>query len=396
LLLLAGALYGSSALYDLPPAAPFSGSRWYNPYGALQAAPARWLQANFHAHSHAWGGVTEGDQSPAAVVRAYRAMGYDVIALSNYHTLPTRADSTVFPVYEHGWNVAKSHRLVIGARDVSWRDYPLGQHVQHQQDLLTRLRADGAVVAIAHPAMRNGHPVSVFRELAGYDALEVLNHFLPPAEAHWDAALSSGRAVWILANDDTHDIRGTGETGVHWTLVHAPSAAVSDVTNAIRAGRTIGVRGRAGRTALQFIDLQMHGDTMALRVRGSVDSVRVTGQSGAVRLSAAADSLSWRGDTLHVRVVAEPEDGFLRAVIIGAEPSARDGVPSGLYLNPVVRWDGRSLGVTQAPVSVQRTASFRIAVVGLLTIIVAPHVARLGNARARRRQVRRRETPVRA
>ena len=323
LLLLAGGLYAGTALHDLPPAAPFAGDRWYNPYGELAPAPARWLQANFHAHSRAWGGVTEGDQSPDAVVGAYRALGYDVIALSNYHALPSADDTAVFPVYEHGWNIAKAHRLVIGAREVSWRDYPLGQHVQHQQDLLTRLRTDGAVVAIAHPAMRNGHPVSAFRELAGYDALEVLNHFLPPAEAHWDAALTSGRAAWILANDDTHDIRGLGETGVHWTLVHAASSSVPHVTDAIRTGRTIGVRGRAGRTALQFLDLDMRGDTMELRVRGPIDSVRVLGQAGAARLAAAADTLPWRGDTLVVRVVAAPDDGYLRAVIIGSEPSAR-------------------------------------------------------------------------
>jgi hypothetical protein len=383
---LAGALYATSSLYDLPAAAPFAGPAWYNPYAALDSAPARWLQANFHAHSTAWGGATEGDQSPAAVVGAYRALGYDVIALSNYHALPPLADSSVFPVYEHGWNVRKSHRLVIGAREVLWRDYPFGQHVQHQQDLIDRARAGGAVVAIAHPAMRDGHPVAAFGALAGYDALEVLNHFLPPAEAHWDMALSSGRAAWILANDDTHDIRLSGETGVHWTLVHAASPSVAAVTAAIRAGRTIGVRGRAGRTALAFAGLVMHGDTLELRVRGPVDSVRVVGQGGAVRLAVPGAALPRRGDTLVVRAVARPEDGYLRAVVVGAEASARAGVPSALFLNPVVRWDGRTRGVAAATLSVPRTTSFRLSVAGLLTVVAAPHVARLGSARARRRR----------
>lgn len=386
LLLLVAGLYATPALYDLPAATPFRGDRWYNPYAALPQAPSRWLQGNFHAHSRAWGGVTEGDQTPADVVRAYRQLGYDLVALSNYHALPSPDDPGVFPVYEHGWNVTKSHRLVIGAREIVWRDYPLGHHVQHQQDLIERLRADGAVVAIAHPAVRNGHPVDAFRQLTGYEALEVLNHFLPPAEPHWDAALSSGRAAWILANDDSHDVRGIGETGVHWTLVHAASPSVDAVTDAIRAGRTIGVRGRQGRTALRFVSLTMHGDTMELRVLGPVDSVRVVGQSGRIRFAARTDALPRQGDTLVVRTVARVDDGYLRAVVIGAEESARPGAPSALFLNPVVRWDGRELGVTTASLSMRRTVSFRIAVAGLLTVVAAPHVARLGASRDRRRR----------
>ena len=382
-----GSLYASTVLYDVPPAAPFEGDQWYNPYDVRDDRSTRWLKANFHAHSHAWRGLTEGDQSADDVVSAYRRMGYDVIALSNYHTLPPASDTSVFPVYEHGWNISKSHRLLIGAQSVRWRDYPVGQHMLHQQELIEQLRADGAVVAIAHPAMRNGHALASFESLSGYDALEVLNHFLPPAESQWDRALSSGRAVWLLANDDTHDIRGIGETGVHWTLVRAPSAGVADITSAIRAGRTIGVRGHSGHTELEFLSLRMRGDTMELDVRGPIDSVRLVGQAGAVRFAADADTLETRGDTIRVRAVADPRDGYLRAVIIGREPSARAGAPQALYLNPVVRYDGRTLGVSGAVISVQRTAAFRLSVIGLLTAIVAPHVARLGNARARRRQV---------
>jgi hypothetical protein len=55
----------------------------------------------------------------------------------------------------------------------------------------------------AHPALLGGHSTADLRQLSGYDGLEVLNHRVPPATTQWDAALSSGRAVWAMANDDS-------------------------------------------------------------------------------------------------------------------------------------------------------------------------------------------------
>jgi len=152
LLLLVALLYATAPLYSFAPAEPFAGPAWYDPYGDLPGDSARWLQANFHAHSRAWGGTTDGRQSPARVVAAYAAMGYEVIGISNDHQLPGRTGTApVLPVFEHGWNVWKSHRLALGAQRVVWRDYPLGQRVHHKQDMIQRLRSAGAVVAIAHP-----------------------------------------------------------------------------------------------------------------------------------------------------------------------------------------------------------------------------------------------------
>jgi hypothetical protein len=76
-----------------------------------------------------------------------------------------------FPEYEQGWNVQKAHRPAIGGD--------------------------------AHPALLGGHSTADLRQLSGYDGLEVLNHRVPPATTQWDAALSSGRAVWAMANDDS-------------------------------------------------------------------------------------------------------------------------------------------------------------------------------------------------
>lgn len=350
LLLVVSLLYATAPLYLFAESRPFVGPRWYNPYGDLSTT-GRWQKTSFHAHSVAWGGATNGGQTAEQVAAAYAEMHFDIVGLSNYHSMSAGERTGTFPVYEHGWNVHKSHRLAIGGDAVVWRDYPLGQTVQHKQDMITRLGLTGAVVVLAHPAIRDGHSVADLHQLSGYDALEVLNHFVSPATAEWDAALSSGRAVWAMAGDDSHDIHGAGETGVNWTLVYTPSHEANAVRSAIRAGRTIGVRGAGGETGLSFVSQRLFGDTLEVRANGPIVRIEFTGQHGATRTAHVTDSV---GVTI-ARAVAQPHDGYLRATVIGTGA----GVPELLLLNPVIRWDGAIMGVATASVDASRTAALR-------------------------------------
>ncbi|MEJ2217622.1 MAG: hypothetical protein P8099_13515 [Gemmatimonadota bacterium] len=138
------------------PPRPFSGPELKNPYAG---ANGRWWKANFHAHSEAWDGITNGHQPPAEVLRAYHEMGYDIAAVSNYQSIygAGRQDPVFIPVYEHGYNIRKVHELVIGAKRVTWLDFPLDQDLSDKQFMLDRLDAAGGIVAIAHPWLRNGY-----------------------------------------------------------------------------------------------------------------------------------------------------------------------------------------------------------------------------------------------
>ncbi len=350
LLLLVSLLYATAPLYLFAESRPFAGARWYNPYGEL-SAPGRWQKASFHAHTMAWGGATNGTQTAEQVASAYQSMHYDIVGLSNYHSMSAAARTGTFPVYEQGWNVQKAHRLAIGGDAIVWRDYPLGQTVHQKQDIINRIALTGAVVVLAHPALLGGHSTADLRQLSGYDALEVLNHFVPPATTQWDAALSSGRAVWAMANDDSHDVRHAGETGVSWTLLHAPSSRPDDVRAAIRAGRLIGVRGAGGQAQLAFVSQRMVGDTLEVRVRGPVGGVAFTAQDGLPRTAVVTVA---HGVTT-ARAVARPTDGYVRATVSGT--GAADGEL--LLLNPVIRWDGQLLGAGSATVNAPRTVALR-------------------------------------
>jgi hypothetical protein len=109
--------YVRAPLYDFPPPRPFSGPDFVNPYAGLRGT---WQRANLHAHGRAWGGLTSGAQSSAYVVRRYRAAGYSVPGVSNYHSIAAHHGVDTIPIYEHGYNLGKHHQLAIGAREVEW------------------------------------------------------------------------------------------------------------------------------------------------------------------------------------------------------------------------------------------------------------------------------------
>ncbi len=228
-LLLVGALvalpYCFGPIYQFPEPRPFSGPVWHNPYASVAGT---WQRANFHAHGRAWGGLTNGQQSSAEIVRRYRALGYSVPGVSNYHQIAALDGVDTLPLYEHGYNIAKRHQLAIGARSVAWYDLLLWQSLSHQQFIIDRVHSSAELVALSHPPTRDAYADGGLHYLTGYELIEVANG-LHTAEAPWDAALSSGRAVWALGNDDTHDLNDPQRTGAAWTMIDAATPAGPDI-----------------------------------------------------------------------------------------------------------------------------------------------------------------------
>jgi hypothetical protein len=77
-------------------------------------------------------------------------------------------------------------------------------------------------------------------ELTGYHLIEVFNGKFPH-DAAWDAALSSGRAVWGIGNDDNHDLEDRERLGAAWTMINAPSGDTPDIVAALKSGRSYAV-----------------------------------------------------------------------------------------------------------------------------------------------------------
>lgn len=313
---------------------PFSGPYLYNPYNGLDNS--QWHRAAFHIHSHAWSGITNGEGNDNhAIYQLYRQLGYDIICISDYMKINTWEDhrTAYIPVYEHGYGVNKTHQLAIGATTVDWLDFPFYQGVSQKQFIINRLYGTSAVVCLAHPAFSQGYKVEEMKYLGGYQALEVLN-YTKMSLGHWDAALSSGRYVTVIGNDDAHDISNLLEVGHRLTLVNTASLHRDSIINAIKQHRTIGVNiFRNGDQTLEekiaFVaetarleHVTVSGDTLMVRMDRPAAAVVFIGQNGV--------ELSSIKDTSQASYVMQPKDRYVRTEIHFDNGNI-------FYLNPVVR-----------------------------------------------------------
>lgn len=354
------ALYLWCPIHRFPAARPFHGGQWYNPYAGVTAATP-WRKVNLHAHSRAWAGLTNGHGSADDVLRRYRAMGYDAAPVSNYQEISraTETASTALTVYEHGFNMRKTHFLALAPRSVDWLDYPLLQGRDEEQHRIDRLRASSAAVIMAHPRLRRAFADDDLRALTGYSAMEIGSLASHGTDA-WDAALDAGRPVWGVADDDTHDASEPNEAGSYWTMFASPSPDAASLTTALERGAIYAVFGHEGRADVTLDALTLVGDTLTILLGGAAADLVLVGPGGSAIVGVAdARSARWilPCDAPWVRVVART-------------PTTQ------LFLEPFIRSDDGRMPVVAAGVATSRTLLRRALAVVLLLGAALPNGTR--------------------
>ena len=322
-LLVTGWFYAMCPVYSFDEPKPFTGSSFYNPYQSINGDA--WKKCVFHLHTKSWFGLTNGENSLEEMIKAYRQLNYDVIAVSDY----MKINPQFIPVYEHGYNVKKTHQLVLGAHRVVWSDYFFPQNLHQKQHIIDRLKKHSQLVAINHPAMRSGYRTDDFKYLSGYDLLEVQNgtHL---SEAAWDAALSSGHAVWLIANDDAHSVRPE-RLQREATFVNAAS---NDILSRLAQGVAFGVHfPREKQTTIEEkireakdvsfpTSIQIQDDTLHIVWQQTMQQIDFIGDNGRLLKSVAESDAAFYAIRL--------QDSYVRVKLTS---------PEGLvyYLNPIVR-----------------------------------------------------------
>lgn len=350
--LLLGLPYACAPIYRFPQAAPFSGPHLFNPY---EHATSLWQRANLHAHGRAWLGITSGRQSNDQVVERYKSLGYSVAGVSNYHQIAAHNGVTTIPAYEHGYNLGKHHQLAIGAHQVDFVDFPIWQSRSHLQFIINRVAATADLVAIVHPESRNAYDDEDLQALTGYQLIEVFNGKFPH-DAAWDAALSSGRPVWGIGNDDNHDLEDRERLGVAWTMINAPTGGTADIVAALKAGRSYAVV-RTNKSAADtvFEHITLHDRTLTVTVAGAPSDFEFIGQDGTIRKTVSGE--------LSASYEFSPNDTYIRTTIRAPRTT--------MYLNPVLRYNG-SLPELEATVDTLKTsllrAVFAAAIIGGLLV----------------------------
>ncbi len=349
--------YIISPVYDFKEPAAFNGSLLYNPYEGI--SDNKWYKANFHTHSNVHFGITDGRASkPEAINEIYSKMGYEIIGISNYMNLdvPKDGKEKYFPVYEHGLGIFKTHYLVLGADNVRPLDYFYYASLNNKQFMINAIKNDGNIISIVHPWMRNAFSLNDISYLDNYDCIEICRYSKTSSE-YVDKALSSGKNIKLIANDDSHNVHDQDEFGKALTIINAKSKSQTDIIEAIKKGRAVCVNLiNAGFNTFElknkripFLpelkEFNVSGDTVSLQFDSLAAEIKFIGQDG-IQKSVVQNSDS-------ANYVFKNDDTYIRAEVV-----FRGNIV--FYLNPVFRYETSADKVYTAKINYPLTLFYYI------------------------------------
>lgn len=330
-------LYLFAPIYEFSEPAPFSGSKLYNPYQKMDYG--FWRKYNFQVQSKAWGGITSGSTNTNELIDSvYTALGYDYVATSDYMKINYHGDekANFIPTYEHGYNIFKTHQVCIDAKKVLWIDFVFFQTLSMKQWIIDLLKKNSRIVVLAHPLLRDGYTLEEMKYLTNYDFIEVLTNMRTSIH-HWDTALSSGQMVWIMGNDDAHDVLNPNQVGRKFTMINSPSTTRHTIVQNLKSGKAYAVdfypkmdvpleeRIERSKSIPYVRDVDLRNETLTVVMSEAADSIRFIGQNGKVLLSTTNN----RWATYKIK----NEDTYVRSEIYYPSQTT-------IYLNPILRYEG--------------------------------------------------------
>ena len=326
-------------VFDEP--TPFHGDYLHNPYQDIDST--YWKRCNFHGHTRQYGGVTNGRVNGNAVYDSmYRLFGYDHVGISDYNKVndyENDKDPGYIPGYEHGYNIWKIHQVCLGTKEVRRTDYFFFQTLSMKQHMLNKLGEQNKVVAIAHPSfVDGGYLVKDMKYLSNYKILEVLNGFVNSPH-HWDMALSNGHLVYLIADDDTHNVLKINDIALRTTYLNAKDNAADHLYDALLSGKAVGVDFRLDRQETMddkvvrfkrdtpyLNSAKLDGTNFAVSVTKPIRKAQFIGQYGTIlkEVTPAERTL------FNISYDIQPSDQYVRTVL-----TFFDGTT--MWLNPVTR-----------------------------------------------------------
>lgn len=211
--------------------------------------PGSFLKANLHTHSN----VSDGLASPEEVAAAYRARGYDALAITDHFLARfdwRRADAAA---------LSDKDFTVLGGAELHGPGHPIGGAPWHLvavglpphfpapppegesgPDIASRAIAAGAWLVAAHPAWYDITADAILT-LEGVHAVEVYNAVcsqLNDRGDSWtilDELLARGHRFDAVAADDAHAL--DADDSFHaWTMIKAQERSEAALVTALKAG----------------------------------------------------------------------------------------------------------------------------------------------------------------
>lgn len=359
--------YMISPVYVYNEPAHFKGSKLYNPYKEIQNN--KWYKANLHSHSNIWGGLTDGRlSSPEEIHKVYSNMGYDIVGISNYmnRSVSELQKEKFFPVYEHGFGIWKNHYLVLGADDVKFLDFVYYPTLNNKQFLINTLKTEKNLISIVHPWMRNAVSLNDVAYLDNYDCIEICRYSRTSVE-YVDRALSSGKNIKLIANDDSHNIKDQDEVGKGLTIINSKSKSYDDVMSAIQQGSVVAVNLiKSGFNTFELknyniprlpnlITFDITGDSISLSFDSLASEIKFVGQDGVIK--------SIVSNTKSAYYTLQSDDSYIRVETTFPNNAV-------YFLNPVFRYDSEPNMTYTAKINYPMTIFYYVLWAAGLVIIV--------------------------
>ncbi len=326
--------------YTFPDTHPFHGEFIYNPYRNIDTA--KWRMANFHAHT------AKMLESPKRVARSallldslYQYFGYNIFSISDYQSINIREKKYDWyvPVYEHGYQYYKNHQLVLNAKKISWLDFPFPQTLSNEQFVVDQLKKDPrTIISIVHPLYRNAYSYANLKYLGNYELLEIANHDRL-FQSYYDTILSEGHPVFLIADDDAHEMDNIKEICSSFNLINTDLVRDS-VLKSIRTGRSVGVKfnissfktNQEKKAALLKLpgisSITFKNDSLSVRLSKAVRTIKFIGQYGREKMrleNCSTGTYFFSASDTYIRTEIEGYDGTI------------------YFLNPFFRYNGISM-----------------------------------------------------
>lgn len=175
-------------------------------------------KGNTHAHTT----LSDGNGSPAEVVKAYKGAGYSFLALTDhqvygYNTAFNTDDFLILPATEFDTMVGGIHHIVsIGHPDeTKYQDgYQFDRAKIHSltaQQIIDEINVHGNLAILAHPYWSKVD-YSTEKDLHGLFGMEIMNNVCETtwrsgnAEFFYDHFLWDKNYIMCIASDDLHDM----------------------------------------------------------------------------------------------------------------------------------------------------------------------------------------------
>ena len=212
------------------------------PFGAF-SAKGKWFRGNCHTHTV----LSDGKETAAELVDAYRKAGYHFLVLTDHD----RCQGEVAPLQRKNFVVINGIELKLPtAAPVGGPHHIVGIGVEKSPDprlvengtaasVIRWINRNGGIALYAHPYW-SGHDLSNMDEGVSAFAVEIFNAVceimlgLGDSSVHADQALSRGFRWRVFAVDDLHSKQRDAFGG--WIVVKAKTLDRAAVMTAIRKG----------------------------------------------------------------------------------------------------------------------------------------------------------------